>query len=209
MNWPWPAPIDDGAASHLIPGLAVPDISLPATSGRSVSLAQIPGRAVVFCYPWTGKPGLPNPPDWDTIPGAHGSTPEIEGIRDLYLGFEEMPTAVFGLSMQTQGDQREFAQRLELPFDLLSDAGGAFQKALDLPTFETGGSRYLKRLTLVLRDGMIEEVFYPVHPPHAHAREVLASITAKVTYAEESRLRSELPRLPAVNLGPGKRGAGG
>jgi len=197
VSWPWPAPADDGGARHLVRGLALPDIALPASSGRAVSLARVPGRAVVFCYPWTGRPGLPNPPDWDTIPGAHGSTPEAEGFRDLYLGFEEMPTALFGLSMQAQEEQQEFAQRLRLPYELLSDATGAFQQALELPVFAAGGKHYLKRLTLVLRDGHIEQVFYPVHPPNTHAREVLAAISATVTYAEESRLRSEPP--PAGN----------
>lgn len=193
MSWPWPAPTDDGGARHLEQGLPIPDISLPATSGRTVSLARIPGRAVVFCYPWTGRPGLPNPPNWDTIPGAHGSTPEAEGFRNLYLGFEEIPTALFGLSMQAQDEQQEFAQRLGLPFELLSDATGSFRRSLDLPVFAAGGKLYLKRLTLILRDGLIEQVFYPVHPPDAHAREVLAAVTGNVTYEEESRLRSELP----------------
>jgi peroxiredoxin len=137
---------------------------------------------------------MPNPPNWDTIPGAHGSTPEAEGFCDLYLGFEEMQAAVFGLSMQAIEEQMEVASRLRLPFELLSDAAGKFQGSLNLPVFETGGKRFLKRLTLVLHDGRIDQVFYPVHPPGSHAREVLAAITAGVTYAEESRLRSELPR---------------
>lgn len=194
MSWPWPAPIDDGAARHLVRGLVVPDVPLPTTSGRTVSLARLSGRMVVFCYPWAGRPGMPNPPNWDTIPGAHGSTPEAEGFRDLYLGFEEMQAAVFGLSMEAIEVQKEVASRLRLPFELLSDAAGKFQESLNLPVFETGGKRYLKRLTLVLHDGRIDQVFYPVHPPGSHSREVLAAITANVTYAEESRLRPELPR---------------
>ncbi|MGB3719298.1 MAG: peroxiredoxin [Proteobacteria bacterium] len=189
MSWPWPAPVDDGAARHLVPGLAMPDIALPSTSGRTVSLARVLGRAVVFCYPWTGRPGVPNPPNWDEIPGAHGSTPEAEGFRDLYLGFEEMPTAVFGLSMQPTEEQQEFATRLRLPFELLSDAEGRLRDALRLPVFETGGRQYLKRLTMILRDGHLEHVYYPVHPPNTHAREVLAYVTATATYEEESRLR--------------------
>ena len=193
MSWPWPAPADDGRARHLVRGTAMPDIALPATSGRLVSLAGLPGWAVVFCYPWAGRPGVPNPPGWDDIPGAHGSTPEAEGFRDLHRGFVEMPAALFGLSMQPTEEQRELAGRLKLPYDLLSDATGAFRKALDLPVFETGGKLYLARLTLVLRDGRIDHLFYPVHPPDAHAREVLASITAKATYAEEARLRTDLP----------------
>ena len=195
MSWPWPAPIDDNGADHLQPGRAMPDIALPATSGQAVSLAAVAGRAVVFCYPWTGKPGQPNPPDWDIIPGAHGSTPEIEGFRDLYLGFWEMPTALFGVSMQPHDEQREFATRLGLQFDLLSDEAGDFQSALNLPVFHTGSKRYLKRLTLILRDGRIDRVFYPVHPPNTHAREVLAYVTGDLTYEEEARLRSELPQM--------------
>lgn len=187
MSWPWPPPVADDGARHLVRGLRLPDIVLPSTSGRPVSLAGLSGRAVVFCYPWTGRPGLPNPPGWDTIPGAHGSTPEAEGFRGLYLGFEEMPTVVFGLSLQSPSDQLEFARRLDLPFEILSDAERMLQRALKLPVFETGGEVYLKRLTFVLRDGAIDHVFYPVHPPDTHAREVLAYVTATVSYAEESR----------------------
>ena len=188
MSWPWPPPVDDGGAKHLTRGMRLPDIALRATGGKAVSLGSLPGRTVIFCYPWTGRPGLTNPPDWDTIPGAHGSTPEAEGFRDLYLGFEEMPTAVFGLSLQPTEDQHEFSQRMGLPFDLLSDADQAFQRALRLPVFETGGVTYLKRLTMVLRDGAIDRVFYPVHPPDSHAREVLIYVTGNVPYSEESRL---------------------
>ncbi|MCL4765057.1 MAG: peroxiredoxin [Hyphomicrobiaceae bacterium] len=193
MSWPWPAPADDGGARHLARGLALPDIDLEATDGSAVSLARVPGRVVVFCYPWSGRPGLPNPPDWDTIPGAHGSTPEAEGFRDLYPGFDEMPVALFGLSLQPTEEQQEFARRLRLPFALLSDAADGFRRALRLPVLETGGKVYLKRLTLLVRGGRIERVFYPVHPPDAHAREVLAVITANVSYAQESRLKTRPP----------------
>jgi peroxiredoxin len=152
----------------------MPDIALPATSGRSVSFATLPGRVVVFCYPWTGRPGLPNPPNWDDIPGAHGSTPEAEGFRDLYIGFRQAGAEVFGLSTQPTGYQRELVERLRLPFEIVSDAGFALQGALGLPTFTTGGVRYLRRLTLGLKDGRIERVYYPIDAPAAHAREVCA-----------------------------------
>ena len=57
---------------------------------RKVNFAKLAGMAIVYCYPWTGRPGLPNPPDWDDIPGAHGSTPQAEGFRDLYAGFQQV-----------------------------------------------------------------------------------------------------------------------
>lgn len=176
-GWPWPAPDDDGCARHLVAGLQVPDTPLPSTDGQSVSLARLSGHWIVFVYPWTGRPGLANPPHWDGIPGAHGSTPEAEGFRDAYSAFRELDFDVLGLSGQTTADQQEFAKRMHLPFPLLSDAVGALRTALTLPTFETGGVIYLKRLTFVLHNGKIERTVYPVHPPHTHARDLLAALS--------------------------------
>ena len=165
---------DDGGARHLKRGRRMPDLELPTTAGRSVNLARLAGTAIVYCYPWTGRPGHRNPPQWDDIPGAHGSTPEAEGFRDLYAGFRQVNAAIYGLSTQTSDYQRELVGRLGLPFELVSDERFAMQRALTLPTFATGGVTYLKRLTLALRDGRIERVYYPVPLPAAHAREVCA-----------------------------------
>jgi peroxiredoxin len=175
-DWPYPAPVDDGAADHLTVGLAVPDIELPSTDGGAVSLARLDKRAVVFIYPWTGRPGLPNPPGWDEIPGAHGSTPQALGFQDLLPEFVRLCVSVFGVSGQTHEDQRAFAARAGLTFPLLSDADGRLRDALNLPTFETGGVRYLSRLTLVTDAGKIARVFYPVHPPDRHAADVLRAL---------------------------------
>jgi peroxiredoxin len=169
----FPPPLDDGAADHLTQGSALPLVSLPATEGHNVCLATLPGRSVVAAYPWTGRPGQPNPPDWDSIPGAHGSTPELEGFRDLYKSFAQQETRVFGLSRQTSAYQRELVARLGLPFAILSDGEGQFAGALRLPTFATGGEIYLKRLTLIVTDGRIAQLFYPVPDPAGHAGEVL------------------------------------
>jgi peroxiredoxin len=148
-------------------------VALPATTGGETSLARIVGLVVLFIYPWTGRPGLSNPPDWDTIPGAHGSTPEAEGFRDLYAEYRARGAEVFGLSCQGEGHQRELASRTKLPYALLSDSGHLFRRALALPAFETGGVSYLKRLTLVVGDGRLVRTFFPVHPPDAHPAEVL------------------------------------
>ncbi len=189
IAWPYPAPEDDGAVRHLKQGLALPDIALASTSGATVSLARFEGMAVVFVYPWTGQPGLSDPPGWDDIAGAHGSTPEAEGFRNLYTAYAATDVEIFGLSLQTSEWQQELVHRLNLPFALLSDAEGALKHALKLPTFETGGVTYLKRLTLVIESGRIRQVFYPVHPPDTHAREVLAWLAASLGYALESRRR--------------------
>ena len=169
-----PGPYDDGAARHLKRGQRLPDLGLPTTAGRRVNFARLPGLAIVYCYPWTGRPGLPDPPDWDDIPGAHGSTPEAEGFRNLHAGFRQVGAEVYGLSTQPTAYQRELVERLGLPFEIASDEEFAFQRALGLPTFATGGIAYLRRLTLAIRDGRIERIYYPVTAPAAHAREVCA-----------------------------------
>ena len=177
--WPHPAPESDGAADHLVPGLALPDVALLSTDGTEISLRRLSGRWIVFVYPYTGRPGRADPPNWDNIRGAHGSTPEAEGFRDAYDTYRTIGFDVLGVSGHSTDNQREFAERMKLPFALLSDAAGTLRKALELPTFETGGQTFLKRLTMITRDGVIERVVYPVHPPHTHARDLLSQLPAR------------------------------
>jgi peroxiredoxin len=170
-----PAPQDDGGARHLT-GASVPDVALIATDGTQVSLAKAPGRVVVFAYPRTGVPGQPSPvDDWDMIPGARGCTPQSCGFRDLHTVIIAAGAArVYGLSTQDTAYQREAAERLHLPFPLLSDERLALSNALRLPTMEVGGMVLIKRLALVIDDGRITKVFYPVFPPDRNAGDVLA-----------------------------------
>jgi peroxiredoxin len=168
-----PRPVDDGACAHL-PGLRLPSVPLPSTAGGVVDLAALRGRAVVYCYPMTGRPGVPLPDGWDAIPGARGCTPQSCAFRDHYAELCALGGEVFGLSAQDTAYQREARDRLHLPFALLSDEDLAFTRALRLPTLEVEGLTLIKRLTLVLRDGRVEHVFYPVFPPDANAGEVIA-----------------------------------
>lgn len=163
-----------GATGGVMRGTALPPVTLPGTDGSEIALAALPGRSVIAVYPWTGRPGQPNPPNWDDIPGAHGSTPELERFRDLLSRFERLSARLFGLSRQETAYQQELVQRLGLPFLLLSDTQGLFAAALALPSFATGGNTYLKRLTFVVRDGVIDRIFFPVRHPATHADEVLA-----------------------------------
>ncbi|CAA9517767.1 MAG: Alkyl hydroperoxide reductase subunit C-like protein [uncultured Thermomicrobiales bacterium] len=172
-----PVPTDDGAADHL-PGMVLPPVSLPATDGRTVTLAASPGRVVVYAYPRTGEPDGTTPAGWDAIPGARGCTPQSCAFRDHFRDLTDHGASVFGLSTQDTAYQREAADRLHLPFPLLSDADLAFAAALRLPTFETSGMALLKRLTLIVRDGRVEHVFYPVFPPDRNAADVLAWLAA-------------------------------
>jgi peroxiredoxin len=170
-----PAPQDDGAARHLT-GHLVPDVALAATDGTQVSLAKLAGRVVVFAYPRTGVPGQVSLVDgWDMIPGARGCTPQTCAFRDLHKVMIAAGAArVFGLSTQDTAYQREAADRLHLPFPLLSDEKLALTRALRLPTMDVAGQTLIKRLAMVVDDGKITKVFYPVFPPDRNAGEVLA-----------------------------------
>jgi peroxiredoxin len=169
-----PVPEDDGAARHL-PGLRMPSLALPATDGSSIDLSSLAGRVVLYAYPRTGRPGEPNPDGWEAIPGARGCTPQTCAFRDHYTELRSLGVAyLFGLSAQSTDYQREAAERLHLPFPLLSDESLALTRALRLPTFTTQGMTLHKRLTLILRDGVIEHVFYPVFPPDRNAADVIA-----------------------------------
>jgi peroxiredoxin len=156
LNVDWsrlPAPLDDGAAKHL-PGTAVADITLPATDDSAVSLARLAKRTVVYAYPTTGRPGTPLPEGWDEIPGALWMHP-----RKLRLPRSSC--------------------RLDLPFPLLSDAALRLTTELQLPAILVGGATLLKRMALIIDDGVITHVFYPVFPPDRIAGEVLAWLRAQ------------------------------
>ena len=167
-----PVPEDDGAADHL-PGMRLPSVPLASTSGEIVDLSALPGRTVVYCYPMTGRPDRSLPAGWDEIPGARGCTPQTCSFRDHHAELRSLGASVFGSSTQDTEYQREAATRLHLPFALLSDSDLALAGALGLPIFEVDGMVLLKRLTLVIDEGWIEKVFYPVFPPDRSAEAVV------------------------------------
>ena len=168
-----PAPKDDGATDHL-KGFALPSVPLASTGGGTVNLATLPGLTIVYIYPKTGQPGTEMPDGWDMIPGARGCTPQSCSFRDHHdeltrLGVDQL----FGLSTQSTEYQSEAKDRMHLPFDLLSDESLAFAEALGLPTFEAGGERLIKRMSLAIENGSIVDAIYPIFPPDQNATMVI------------------------------------
>lgn len=177
MDFPLPAnlpvPVDDGAANHL-PGLRLPAIGLVSTAGRFIDLSHLTApRTVVYCYPRTGVPGHPLPEGWNEIPGARGCTPQTCSFRDHFEELSRLKAQVFGASTQSSSYQREMAERVHVPFEILSDEKFELCDALRLPTFDVAGMRLMKRLTMIIREGRIEHVFYPVFPPDQSAAQVI------------------------------------
>lgn len=168
-----PRPVDDGGADHLA-GMQVPSVRLQATGGEWVDLSEVPGRVVVYAYPMTGVPGVELPPGWNDIPGARGCTPQtlsFQAEKDVFAAFG---VTLFGLSTQTPDYQKELSDRLDLSFPILSDADFELTEAMRLPTMVVEGMRLIKRLTLIVNDGVVEHVFYPVFPPNRSAADVIA-----------------------------------
>jgi peroxiredoxin len=173
-----PVPEDDGAARHLV-RMRLPSLALAATDGTQVDLAKLAGRTVVYIYPRTGRPGVALPDGWDAIPGARGCTPQSCSFRDHFTELKSLGVEhLFGLSTQDTEYQREAADRLHLPLAILSDAELRFARALSLPTFEAAGMTLLKRMVLVIDDGVIAKVFYPVFPPDESAAAVTGWLRA-------------------------------
>src|SRR5437762_920532 len=173
-----PVPQDDGACDYLT-GMALPQIALHSTRGRTVDLSSLKGTIVVYIYPRTGRPDQELPTGWNAIPGARGCTPQSCAFRDHYRDLKARGvTELFGLSTQNSAYQREAVERLHLPFELLSDENLEFARALKLPTFEVDGMTLIKRITLITRDGTIRKVFYPVFPPDKNASDVSAWLSA-------------------------------
>ena len=168
-----PEPEDDGTAAHL-EGMTLPSVPLKATDGCELTLATLRGLSVIYIYPMTSRPDTPPPDDWDEIPGARGCTPQSCAFRDHFAELRKLGVKhLLGLSTQTSEYQAEAAERLHLPFPLLSDSDLAFARAMKLPTFDVAGMTLLKRLTMIVRDGTVIRVFYPVFPPDRSAEDVL------------------------------------
>jgi peroxiredoxin len=169
-----PVPIEDGAADHL-EGMEVPALPLPSTAGHAIDIREpADNTLILYVYPRTGRPGEPLPEGWDDIPGARGCTPQSCAFRDHFGELTALGAEVLGLSAQSLDDQIEFAERVGLPYPILSDPTLELAEALRLPTFDVAGMRLYRRVTLIARQGRIVKVFYPVFPPDRNAADVVA-----------------------------------
>lgn len=175
-----PQPTDDGSASHLV-GAEIPKIKLMCTLGIQIDLFEAFQKpTILFIYPRAGSPLSPNknPELWDSIPGARGCTPQSCSFRDKIHEFKALNVQVYGLSVQSQVVQKEFAVRNHMTFPILSDDQYLFTNKLKLPTFDFEGERLVKRMAFFIRNGSIQKVFYPIFPPDKNAEEVLSWLNA-------------------------------
>ncbi len=156
-----------------------PELRLPATTGDELDpVRDSGGDFVLFVFPRTGRPDQPEADDWALIPGAKGCTAESCEFRDLATDFSLIGLKIYGLSAQDTAYQREAAERLHLPYPLLSDKTLKLGMLLGLSTFPYDGSELYKRSTLVVRAGVVVMTQWEIADAASHPRDLLATLIA-------------------------------
>jgi len=100
------------------PGRAAPDFSAPATSGKTIALADYRNRYVVlYFYPKDNTPGC---------------TQEGVDFRDLYAEFRNSDAEILGISRDSVKSHEGFKCKFEFPFELISDQDETICKLYDV-----------------------------------------------------------------------------
>jgi thioredoxin-dependent peroxiredoxin len=143
----------DGGSGLLPVGSVVPALVSQDQLDRPVALKSTQ-VSVVYFYPRDGTPGC---------------TKEACAFRDVWKRFEAANVRVIGVSMNSAQDHREFAQKHQLAFSLISDSQREWSQAFGVP----GTLGMLKRVSFLLDgQGLVAKVYSDVDPG-VHADEVL------------------------------------
>ncbi len=147
----------DSSAALLAVGADVPDVSAIAQDGKTVKLRALKGKpVVVYFYPKDDTPGC---------------TIEAKGIRDQYAELNKL-AVVLGVSTDTSESHKAFADKFNLPFELLDDSSHALVTAFGVPV----SSGHAKRVTFVIDGaGKVRRVFPNVNPD-GHAAELIDAL---------------------------------
>ncbi|VAW52529.1 Alkyl hydroperoxide reductase subunit C-like protein [hydrothermal vent metagenome] len=167
-----PVPVDDGACNHL-EGAPFPSMLITVTPHATYDFSKEKGINIIFFYPMIGHPDSLPMTGWNEIPGARGCTPQALSYKNYFRQITKLGVRLFGASSQALKEQNDAIDRLKLPFELINDSSFLLSNALKLPTFQFNEIKMIKRLTLVVVDGVIKKVFYPVFPPNKNVDDVI------------------------------------
>jgi peroxiredoxin Q/BCP len=145
----------------LRPGDPAPDFRLPAATGGFVSLSDFRGRSAVVLYFY--------PRDNTAVCSAEACT-----FRDSIHDFQDSGAVVIGISSDSADSHRQFAERLRLPFILLSDPGGVVRARYRVP--KTLGLIPGRTTYLIDKNGVIQRVFSSQFEPRRHVIEALTAL---------------------------------
>jgi thioredoxin-dependent peroxiredoxin len=140
----------------------LPELTLPATGGNTVALHGLTGhKTVLYFYPKDNTPGCTN---------------ETRDFGALHGEFTAAGCQVFGVSRDSLKSHENFKAKLELPFELISDADEALCNALGVIKMKNMYGkqvRGIERSTFVFAaDGSLAREWRGVKVP-GHAQEVL------------------------------------
>ncbi|MDY7024700.1 MAG: peroxiredoxin [Cyanobacteriota bacterium] len=142
-------------------GDTAPDFTLTSQTGESVNLADFRGKTavVLYFYPKDDTPGC---------------TKEACAFRDSYQVFKDAGAEVIGVSSDSAVSHEKFAQKYNLPFILLSDAGNKVRQLYGVPAtlWILPG-----RVTYVIdKEGVVRHIFDSMLDFNAHVDEALRTL---------------------------------
>lgn len=148
-------------------GEPIPDLSLPATSGNTISLHDCLGKPLVlYFYPRDNTPGCAQ---------------EGQDFRDHYAEFQAAGAEILGVSRDTVRKHENFKAKYEFPFELLADTEETLCDAFDIikpKTMFGKPVRGIVRSTFLFdKDGVLQREWRKVKID-GHVAEVLAAVKA-------------------------------
>jgi peroxiredoxin Q/BCP len=154
------------AKDRVAAGSVAPDFTLPSQSGEVVSLGDFLGKrpVVLFFYPKD-----------NTL----GCTKEVCAFRDGFEELGKLNAEIIGISSDSVESHKDFAEKHELPFTLLSDEGGKVRRQYGVPTtlgLLPGGVTYV-----IDKDGMVRNVFSSQLGVERHVEEALKTLASMST----------------------------
>ncbi|HSD39449.1 MAG TPA: peroxiredoxin [Rhodocyclaceae bacterium] len=143
-------------------GKPVPEFSVSATSGQTVSLSGLKGKIIVlYFYPKGNTPGC---------------TTEGEDFTALNADFDKADAVIYGVSRDSLKSHENFKAKLCMPFELLSDADEALCKLFGVIKMKNMYGKQvlgIERSTFVIdKTGKLAREWRGVKVD-GHAREVL------------------------------------
>lgn len=149
-------------------GDSAPEFSLPASTGKTISLKDFRGKqaVVLYFYPKDDTPGC---------------TVEACGFRDTSKDYEKAGAAILGVSLDNLNSHQKFSDKFSLSFPLLSDEAQTISKAYGVYKLkQMYGKEYwgIERTTFLIdRNGKIAKI-YPKVKVDDHHNQVLKDVKA-------------------------------
>ncbi len=119
-------------------GVAAPTVTVPDQDGNSVDLGKAyeSGLVLIYFYPKADTPGC---------------TAQACSLRDSYEELQDRGVLIYGVSMDTPAEQKEFKEKYHLPFTLLADSDGKLVEAFGVPR----RGRFASRQAFLIEDGKV------------------------------------------------------